>query len=383
MNERIKLFLNLSDLKDSLFSHEPLSIVSIQNLALISDSMILLLRFCMTNVLLNAAIHNLKKDDRGSFQVEFGPTNLASQLTAQRVTDYLFSKYKQRGTKSFGNFTKDRENYPTPGYFEEYIKGYPKEFNKLSRQLIVTLKTEASKNHAAAGGYVFFAHFENERRQYFLVTILKDRWGAQVKDGLELQEIENLDIDGFRYAGRIDLTKWAQKEERYISFLKGKGDVANYFRDFLGCDNATGGRYDTTMLVNALDEFVSNQQMTKDERSNFFEKARQIGDRCAREKEELDFSSFANEMMPDKPDLLREFLVDPDLALQDCFVPDRRVLSRLVRFQAKTKNWQLEFDRKAINSGDIDYHEKNQTLTIKNLPENLIEKLKDEFGSKQ
>ena len=57
------------------------------------------------------------------------------------------------------------------------------------------------------------------------------------------RELVNL-LDGYtrlqnalRVAGRIDLGAWQTGGERYISFLRGRGDVAQYFKLFLGCND--------------------------------------------------------------------------------------------------------------------------------------------------
>ncbi len=89
----------------------------------------------------------------------------------------------------------------------------------------------------------------------------------------------------------------------------------------------------------------------------------------------LDFQAFSNELYPENPEDLAKALGDPDLALGDGFVPNRRSLHALVRFKAKTSQWSEEFDRSALAEGKIVYDHEKKTITFKELPAELIEEL--------
>lgn len=86
-----------------------------------------------------------------------------------------------------------------------------------------TLRRQAATKSASAGGHVFFAQFRREARDYLLVAIITDKLSATLTANLDMEDVQHLDLDGFRFAGRINLTGWAAGEERYISFLKGEG----------------------------------------------------------------------------------------------------------------------------------------------------------------
>ena len=55
-----------------------------------------------------------------------------------------------------------------------------------------------------------------------------------IGDGLSILDSPHLDMAGLQVAGRIDITAWQAGAERYISFLKGRGDVAGWFKRCLG-----------------------------------------------------------------------------------------------------------------------------------------------------
>lgn len=75
---------------------------------------------------------------------------------------------------------------------------------------------------------MFFAHFQRDDRQYILVAIVNDKISAALTDAADLQDVKHLDVDGYRFAGRVSLEGWANNEERYVRFLKCKGNVSSF-----------------------------------------------------------------------------------------------------------------------------------------------------------
>ncbi|MFK0382331.1 nucleoid-associated protein [Agrobacterium sp. NPDC090273] len=331
----------------------------------------------MTNVIKKVAIHDLEAAERG-FGIKLGKNDLAVTNTAQRVIDLLYSLYHRRASKSHGKFADDETNYPTQTHVREYVDSNYGDFNALTSAMMLTLKKEASQKNAR-GGHVFFAHFERDAKDYLLVAIINDTLGAALTEELDVEDVKHLDMEGFRFAGRINMTGWLAGEDRYISFLKGKGDIAEYFKEFLGCDTSVAERYDTQALVKAIGDYAEANGWRGEEKQAFLKKAKDICERLAKGQQELSLSAFSNEMEPENPDALLETLTDPERKLNDHFVPHRGSLARLVRFQAKTKHWSLEFDREALNSGPISFDKENNVLILRELPLDLLNDLRSDI----
>lgn len=334
----------------------------------------------MSNKILHVAIHDLDRGEDG-FRVRTGNDHLAVTPTTQRVIDDLYDLYSRRASKSHGKFSTDEDYAPTQKHLREYVGGGGKDFASLTEKMMNTLKHQAGSRNAAQGGHVFFAHFERDGRQFLLVAIINDKLGATLTKTYDVTDIQHLDMEGFRFAGRINLTGWAAGEERYIGFLKGKGAVSEYFKAFLGCDTTIQDRQDTTDLVKTLRTFADAQGMTAEEKDEFLGKAKTIGDRCARNREEIEFEALANELMPKSPQTLLDVLADPERKLNDRFVPDRRALSSLVKFRARTPLWSVEFEREALSGGKVRYDAAENTLTLTDLPDELSAQLRSELAA--
>lgn len=329
------------------------------------------------NEIVGLAIHKLDRV-AGVYQVVAADKQLPVTRTTQRVIDELYDLYNGRASKSHGKFTT-KEGYPTEVQVSDYIDGIDgslPDFLQLTIRLMETLSIQAQARSASMGGHVLFAHFRREARDFLLVAIITEKLSAALTSENDMRDVKHLDLDGFRFAGRINLTAWAGREERYISFLKGKGDVSEYFRHFLGCDSVVQDRVDTTNLVTALKDFVIDTKMPEKEAGEFLGRAKAICERASRGKEELEFEAFANELMPKDPRKLVDHLAHTDRALSDGFVPDRRALASLVRYRGGTKQWKVEFDRDAVSTRAVVYDARANTLTLTGIPDELVAQLR-------
>lgn len=325
------------------------------------------------------AVHDLVKADKG-FDVAFGKVHSKITHTTERVIDTLQKLYAKRTSKSHGKFSIDTINFPTQQHVRSFIETGSKDFLRLTKEMTLTLRKEASQKGSATGGHVFYALFKRDNKQYLLVAIINDKLGAALSEGFDVEDSTHLDLEGFKFAGRLNVTAWLNGEERYLSFLKGKGNVADYFREFIGCDDATAEKIDTQTLITSLKKFADDQRYTRQEKDAFLAKAKDICARLSSHQQELSFSAFSNEMLPDNPDLLIEVLTDPEITLNDNFIPHKPSLNRLTKFQAKTKHWTLEFDRDVLQQGPIEFHAEQKILVIRDLPEDLVAELKSEIA---
>lgn len=328
------------------------------------------------NEIVALTIHDIERRD-GAYQVLAADRGLEVTSTTQRLIDELYDLYNRRASKTHGKFTT-AEGYPTQSQVRDYVDEPGQDFLRLTVRMMETLRNQAQARSASTGGHVLFAHFRREARDYLLVAIITDKLSAALTSQRDVQDVRHLDLDGFRFAGRINLTAWANGEERYISFLKGKGDVSEYFRHFLGCDSVVQDRVDTSNLVAVLKAFVTETKMPETEGNEFLGRAKAICERASRNREEIEFDALANELMPRDPKKLADHLSHTDRGLSDRFIPDRRALASLVRFRGGTKQWKVEFDRDAVSNRSVIYDPAANTLTLTGLPEELVVQLRSE-----
>lgn len=332
----------------------------------------------MVDKVVQVAVHDLRRKGQGDFETGLGKAQLNVSPTVVRVVNELHSLYASKASKAHGRFSENVADYPAQTFISDFEKGQYQDFVELTQKLMGTLTVQARRKSGATGGHVLFAHLEKDAHVYLMVAIINDRLGAALTNDLDITDVMHLDLDGFRFAGRVNITAWLANADRYIGFLKGKGDVAEYFKEFLGCDTTVQDIKDTKTLVRVLENFADPAKGAVKDKSAFLQRAFEICERHVREGIPLDFEVLSNELYPEKPEDLAKALGDPDLALGDGFIPNPRSLRALVKFKAKTPQWSVEFDRSALADGKIVYDREKKTITFKELPAEFIEELERE-----
>lgn len=338
----------------------------------------------MPNNIVNLVVHKLIKDPHGAATIELADAPINATPSAQRLIDHLHKLYAERPGKGYGKFEEDENNFPMRRFIREHFVDHVTDYYALSQVMMQHLQFRAGQEQLATGGYVLISHVNNGVTDFLLVAIVTEVVGTAITEGLEIVDSVHLDMSNLRVAGRVDLTAWQGGAERYVSFLKGRGEVANYFKQFLGCNDVLVALQETQKLVRGLESFATEQHLEQAVRDQLFEQAYTYLEELGRNSNPVSLDAFANRLWPDSPDDLRAALAIEELQLSDGFVPDRRAIKGLVKFKGASTHWKLEFDRRGLRNGDIRYDQANNKLVLSNIPDalrsELLEELTDEPG---
>jgi nucleoid-associated protein len=336
----------------------------------------------MPNNIVNLVVHKLIKNQHGAATIELAASPIHVTQSAQRLIDHLHKLYTERPGKGYGKFEGDQNNFPMSRFVREHFIDRGTDFYTLSDVMMQHLQFRSGQEQLATGGYVLISHVNNGVADYLLVAIVTEVVGTAITEGLEIVDSLHLDTNNLRVAGRVDISAWQNGAERYISFLKGRGEVANYFKQFLGCNDVLIALHETQKLVNGLESFAAEHHLEQTVRDRLFENAYTYLEELGRNNSPVSLDALANRLWPDSPDDLRTAFAFEELQLSDGFIPDRRALKALVKFKGASTHWKLEFERRGLRNGDIRYDAVNKQLILSNIPEALrmdvIEELNDE-----
>lgn len=330
----------------------------------------------------NVIVHTIKRNS-GKVELDTRKATLEVGKTIQRVIDTLTKLYSNKAGKSHGKFENNLDLYPFSKYLDDYLKSKI-DFVSATTGMANTLVNEIQKT-ASPGGHVFFAHTKSSSNEppndYFIVAILNDELGAALSESKDVIDNLHLNVKGFRLAGRVNITAWKANKEKYVSFLKGRGQdkVSDFFKLFIGCNNSLAAAKETQSLIEILEEFCADVEMPDDDKSDFLKKAYVVCKKLSENDHPFDAEIFSNELYPQKPEELSEAIANSGKNISDGFIPHKSTLNNLVKFSAKSKHWRVDFDRKALASGQIKFDEKNLNLIITELPQELIDRLKIEL----
>ena len=324
-----------------------------------------------THAISHLVIHRLAPGDGAPSRVELRPQANPLDDAAVRLMERLCRHLAERPGKGFGHFERDEGNFPMAHWVRAHAIEGSLDFAGLSREMLGHLQQRIDEDKVEEGGYVLFARATVFGADCLYVALLQETLGTVIGDGLRILDSPHLDMAGLQVAGRIDISAWQAGAERYISFLKGRGDVAGWFKRFLGCTDVVIALKETKKLVETLTHFADTQQLEAPARDELLERAHLVLEEMHESGAPLDLASVAEQVFPDAPQKLVERLQDEAVDLATGFVPDKRALRPLIRFKAAAQDWKLEFERAGLRSGTVQYDPANNTLVLTDVPEGL------------
>ena len=331
-----------------------------------------------THTLTALVVHRLIRAAEGPSQLELRSAPNPLDDASARLMERLCRYFAERPGKGFGHFERDERSFPMPAMVRRHVIEESIDFTAFSAEMLAHLQQRVDEDKVDDGGYVLIARATVFGADCLYVALLQETLGTVIGDGLSIHDSPHLDMAGLQVAGRIDISAWQAGAERYISFLKGRGDVAGWFKRFLGCTDVVIALKETKKLVETIGHFADTQQLEAPQRDELMERAHLVLEEMGERGDPLSLQAVAAQIFPDAPARLAETLQNEALDLATGFVPDKRALRPLIRFKASAADWKLEFERSSLRGGSVHYDKESNTLVLSNIPEKLRQLLLDE-----
>ena len=331
-----------------------------------------------------AIIHKLIKEKHGTATVIERTTPLSITEPVRKLVTDIHDLYASRASKGYGRFEADTVNYPSSVILKSFYQDGSTSFEEASKQLMSVLVAKSSPVALATGGYVLMAQVSNDAGvNWFIVAIINNVKGSAIDEAsLEVIDTVHVNLNDLRVAGRVNLNDWLSEdlEIRYVGFLKQKGEVADYFKMFLGCNELIADTEESKKLVKFLKTFAKEQSLDQDKEEEFLRSAFDYLETCNSNDVPLSLETLSNAIWPENPETIINRLATEEIQISDGFVPDLRSIKSLVKIKSKTQYWSLNLDRHAFATGFAHYDSANGQLILKNLPDSLKSELSHELG---
>jgi nucleoid-associated protein len=203
-----------------------------------------------------------------------------------------------------------------------------------------------------------------------------------MRRSLTIQQILNLDLSKLDVAVLINISKWQkhisdepEEVRTYLSFIKGKKKLSDYFLDFIGCADKSTNTDSSKLLLSALNQYMQKQGYSKDEIKN---KKRVVFDycqTCIKEKREVLLDQISYLINDDDPEGFASFASTEEYGVSEIIKPDSAILRSLQYIDYKSSDLSISFNTNKLNNREVVYNANSKTLTLKNLPDALITQL--------
>lgn len=296
--------------------------------------------------------------------------------------------------KSFQN-----KSNPTYGIFDDtYIVNNFKDtilayrsgeldFVSFTQKSMRFYELEIAKSAPATGAFMVFADYiyQDSGDRYILLFSINNKDGYNLSEELTIKQILNLDLSKLDVAAQINLSRWEKYTgddsvdniKTYLSFIKGKKNLSDYFLDFIGCADKSTNTDSSQAMVKALLEFLNKKGFSNDE---VREKKKIVFDycnTCIKEKREVLLSQISYMLDENEPNEFAEFASSEAYGVSEVVKTDSKVLRSLHYVEYRSNDLTVIFNTDLLTSKKIDYNPKTKALLIKELPADLIKELEN------
>ncbi len=335
----------------------------------------------MSLIITNIALHFLsKKEETGEVLVRMGPESIDVDVKIQNFVDALHSIYNKKGNKGYGQFS----TMPAEGEqarFVDIMESYLNDvqgFNDFSQQATHLLKNELTKYDLAETGYLVLSHYEHMGGRYLIAAIIPISEHYSVDSELNISADQHLDTDKLQLAARIDLFDYQQNAQgnRYVSFIRGRAGrkVSDFFLDFLGCEEGLNAKEQTQTLVQAVEDFVSVNQLDAEEKQ---QTRKELLGYCKEQKEsqqDVSLKEVGKVISGDGEQDFYQFCQEQSYDIEESFPHEQAIVNKVTKYSGYGNGISLSFERSHFGQ-DVVYNAANDSLTIYKVPPNLKDQL--------
>lgn len=335
--------------------------------------------------IVEATIHQLSKAPQtkgpGSVIRQVRTAALPIDDTLKGVCVDLLAMYGTRAN-STGTFGQVPTLHQFPVRLGDYVSKKIS-FHDFTVDTLALIQNEMEKSHLASGGFALFLRYQQGGGDYLLVAMLKLKPGAGInQQTLDLEPTLNIDVGLLHEAARISLSRLAAGTEPYLSFIRGKakaGEVTEYFRAALACQNFTSAKHHTEQLIQAATDFVNERTdlTTEEQRREEHIRMRASLYECfASSKDEVVLLTLAAAVMPSDPQNFVDFVKDAAALdkynISDSFQPHKDTFNRLKRIRgAIGKTIKVSFAVEDVQTGRVVYDQQTDSIVLAGPPGEL------------
>ena len=258
----------------------------------------------------NIVLHHIKREEN---QV---PTlNLSDHLLDKNdttVNEFVEKLVKSFGSKNptYGEFQEDDTAYP----FQNLVSDYrtDDDFLKFSTESMKLLEKEIQVPHAK-GGYVVFTHYKRNQTE-FLITIMLDKSEQfTINDNsLDIRKLKTLDVDKLARANRVNINKWENSDDLYLSFIKGTRDLSSYFQKFIGNTDLTSSKKNSQNLKDAISKYMRKEDFNDAQKEEANQKISDYLLKQFQKEEDVEINAISAHINPENPNGFIEFVQSDD-----------------------------------------------------------------------
>ena len=287
--------------------------------------------------------------------------------------------FSKRSVPTHGVF----EDASTYNGFQQSIKSYRDksiDFMQFSVDAMEYYKRTIETSAPATGGFIIFADFkitDNNNERYILVLSIDNKQGYNLSEiALAIQEIQNLELNKMDLAAIINLSRWdlslnpSNEIKTYLTFIRGKKKISDYFQNFIGCEDKTTATESSTLLLNTINSYLEEKAIPEKVAKELKSKILDYCQDCNKIKKEILLSHISFLFDEENPNEFAAFASQENFGNSEVIKYDSKTLRTLKYVDYQSPDFTLKFNKRLLGT-TIKMNKDKTSITISNLPEEL------------
>lgn len=327
----------------------------------------------------NIVIHKLNKTAGNKKSViKLAEKELEIGKSEIRFIADVRDSFIKRSIPTHGVFENDFEF----NGFQKAIKEYTEDkidFMQFSVDSINHYKRMIENSAPATGGFLIFADFRitDNNERYILVLAIDNKQGYNLSEAaLVIQEIQNLELNKMDLASIINLTRWKLSDDlkneikTYLTFIRGKKKISDYFQNFIGCLDKTTATESSTLLLNTINSYLTDNCIEENLAKELKSKILDYCQNANRDRKEILLSQISFLLDEEDPNRFLEYASDERFGNSEVIKYDSRTLRSLKFIDYQTPDLTLKFNKQLLGKS-IKISSDKTKITITDIPEEL------------
>lgn len=266
---------------------------------------------------------------------------------------------KHQSGRIYGSFEPDKNAYPFSRLLSDCI-GDGGDFLSFSKSAGALLVSRMKTIPAATGGYFFAARFSQEDEDVLLILMLHQEQGHAIDDvTLSLKPSLNLQMEHLDLAARISISNWQAGKPEPVSLVRGRKEVSDYFKSFIGLHEPRTNTEGTQKLKNFIEHWMEVNNYSRSQKEEVREQVLQYAKKRKNDPVELNVISTIVD-----PEQHEKFFTEAnETGLGAEFHIDQRSLAPWVRVIYNDSDIKLNFAKRLLGKR-VRFDKRKKTIFI-------------------
>lgn len=310
------------------------------------------------------------------------------------ISEELFRELKsaaiKRSGKEYGKLQHEAD-HPLSAWISELIEnrlGFVSFSSKIAEQL----KAAMDKNEETLEGYLVVSFEEAENSEVLHIHFVQHAAGIYLDSQIDISDALILDTSGMRLAGKINISDLMgqdlNKRNNAVTLLRWRGekDLSDAFAQMLGFSDKLDVSAETEAFLEVVDEYTKDlpeivASGTKARVVDYCLQQDSIGKPVVYEELATELQNqpeIKSEKPYSPPPKFSQFIAEKKPEAKAELIPDKTQIRNYVRLSGRNEQLSMSFASSCLGDTVV-YDPETDSLTIKNIPATLKNRLKKHF----